>query len=193
MNERGKSNAGLSKAQKQFIDLQKISYSNVFDASGLKRAKYMAAMKDSDYVVAVNVTPCEKYGHQIRSRYGKCVQCNTAALEFQDRKNREGYVYVCYSAINGFAKIGMTGNPDQRFGVLKNQQYASVSDWEMVYKIECRHAGLVEYESQKLIERFRIERTYSKDGRTQSCYEIFECSAAEATGAVKKALTQAGS
>ena len=180
--------ASLTTSQRKFIEAHEIPYSQVFDARGLKLAQYKTAMQEEDYVIAVNVTPCERHGHQIRSRHGKCVQCNAASIEFQDRKNRNAYVYVCYSEENGFAKIGMTDAPDRRLGVLNSLQYASVSDWKMVFKKECRRAGLIEYESQKMIEKFRIERTYKKDGRIQSCYEIFRCSQKDAIKAVEAAL-----
>jgi hypothetical protein len=180
--------AALTKSQKQFIEEQMIPYSRVLDAAGLKMAEYKRAMQEGDYIVAVNVTPCKKYGHRIRSRHGHCVQCNISVLEFQDRKYRDGFVYVCYSAMNNFAKIGMTYTPERRLNVLKKQKYASVQDWEMIFAEKCLNAGLVEYKAQKLIEQFRMERTYTKDGRIQSCYEIFHCSAKEAIEAVKTAI-----
>jgi hypothetical protein len=82
----------------------------------------------------------------------------------------------------------MTDTPERRLNVLKKQEYASVLDWKMVFSEKCLNAGLIEYEAQKLIERFRIERTYTKDGRTQSCYEIFRCSAKDAIEAVRTAI-----
>ena len=90
--------------------------------------------------------------------------------------------------MNNFAKIGMTYTPERRLNVLKKQKYASVQDWGMIFAEKCLNAGLVEYKAQKLIEQFRIERTYTKDGRIQSCYEIFHCSAKEAIEAVKTAI-----
>lgn len=185
-------NVSISKDQKKFVEEQMIPYSRVLDAAGLRTAEYKLAMQEDDYIVAVNVTPCKKYGHRIRSRHGHCVQCNTSVLEFQDRKYRNGFVYVCYSAMNNFAKIGMTDAPERRLNVLRQQKYASIPDWKIIFSEKCANAGLIEYKAQKLIEQFRIERTYTKDGRTQSCYEIFRCSAKDAIEAVKTAISLSG-
>src|SRR5712692_9329080 len=81
--------ADLTKPQKKFIEAQRIPYSRVFDASELKTVEYKLAMQEGDYLVAVNVASCQKFGHRIRSQYGHCVQCNTSVLDFQDRKYRK--------------------------------------------------------------------------------------------------------
>jgi hypothetical protein len=86
-NEKQKSDKAfdvkLNRGQREFIEAQKIPYSRVFDAAGLKNAEYKIAMKDGDYFVAVNVTPCGKYGHRIRSRHGIAFSAILRFLSFK--------------------------------------------------------------------------------------------------------------
>tara|TARA_B110001469_G_C9296722_1_gene161993 strand:+ start:292 stop:486 length:195 start_codon:yes stop_codon:yes gene_type:complete len=53
----------LSKDQKAYLVSQQIPFSTVFDATGLKLARYDTLMKDLGKKVAIGITPCRKHGH----------------------------------------------------------------------------------------------------------------------------------
>lgn len=184
--------AKLTREQKQFLKTHSISMSQVFDATGLKKAAYYSEMKDLDLVIAYGVTPCNAAGHTLRLRRGACAQCNTHSLSFLRRYYESGEVYVATSAKTSLVKIGMAQEAQARMRNLNIYGYGGAKDWKVHFSQSCDKAGEVEYAAQSSLDKHRVYREYVRTGRTESCLELFDCSAAVATKAVKAAIENAG-
>ncbi|MHB1082293.1 MAG: GIY-YIG nuclease family protein [Prosthecobacter sp.] len=180
----------LSDEQMRFLAIHSISMSRVFDASGMKRSVYQAAMRELSMTIAIGVSPCNAGGHTMKTRSGHCPQCGTHNLAFLLRHDEDGYVYVADSKQSGIVKIGTAGDVRTRITTLNNWGYGGVSDWRVHYHIACAKAGKVEFKAQSLLQSYRISRTYLKGGNTVDCQELFACSASMATESVQKAVDQ---
>lgn len=178
----------ISPDQLQFLQAQSIPLSRVFDASGMLRTTYQAAMRELEMFVAVGVTPCKTSGHTIRTSAGHCAQCNTAALAFLRRHHESGDVYVAVSAQIGLVKIGTAQSAQARITTLNGFGYGGATDWTIHFQEFCDNAGRVEFIAQNTLAKYRTYRTYIKTGNTVSCQELFDCHASAATTAVKSAL-----
>lgn len=126
--------------------------------------------------------------HLLRNRYGKCVECNPASLAFQARRSSWGFVYLAGSKATGLMKIGLSIDPNARNDVLNDLKYGGASDWVFLAVAKADHAGLVEHTAQSALSGRQTEGWYMKDGRRQSCYELFKCSHQEALNAFKEAV-----
>lgn len=165
----------ISEEQLFFLKKHNIPISKIFDASNQKREIYRSSMKALDKLVAINATPCTRYGHTIRTRNGHCCQCNTAAIAYIKRHYANGYVYIVGSQEKKVLKVGSTNNIENRVNSLNFENYASINDWELILYYKCNNIGLIETEAHNKLNKFQIERTYTKNGRTQIAYEIFDC------------------
>lgn len=167
--------AVLTDEQAGFLKHHKISLGSVFDATGLGRNDYRAAMKLLGKDVAIGVTPCQKGGHSLRSRSGHCVQCNSASLAFQKRYSDTGYVYVAGSRALQVLKVGFTTDIPQRISSLVSFGYAGASDWECLHWAECENAGKVEFDVHSALAVYAAPTAYIRDGKQVNCLETFSC------------------
>ena len=116
----------LTKEQSAFLAKHNTPISSVFDASGMGKSDYRAAMKELGKTVAIGVTPCKKGNHTMRTRSGHCIQCNPASIAFQKRHLMDGFVYV-----------------------------AGASDWECLFWVKTKNAGKVEFDAHERVDRRR--------------------------------------
>ena len=165
----------ISEEQLFFLTEHNIPLSKIFDASNQKREVYRKSMKALEKLIAINTTPCSRYGHTIRTRNGHCCQCNTASIAYLKRHYADGYVYIVGSQENKVLKVGSTNNIQNRVNSLNFENYASINDWELILYYKCNNIGLIETEVHNKLNKFQIEKTYIKNGRTQIAYEIFDC------------------
>jgi hypothetical protein len=175
----------LSTEQKEFLDKHNVSLGSVFDATGLGLKDYRQIMKDLGKGVAIGVTPCKKSGHAMRSRSGNCIQCNTANLSFQKRHSMEAFVYVAGSRTLSVIKVGLAASTKERMVSLNQLNYAGTDDWTCLFWVKTDHAGKVENDSHKDLERFASPLSYERDGRDVNCLETFTCPARIAIATVK--------
>ena len=165
----------ITEEQLSFLKTNNIPLSKIFDATNQKREIYRNAMKDLEKLIAINTTPCSRYGHTIRTRSGHCCQCNTASIAYLKRHYSNGYVYIVGSQNKKVLKVGSTNNIDNRVNSLNFQNYASINDWKLIFYYKCYDMGLIETNAHNKLKKFQVERTYIKNGRTQIAYEIFDC------------------
>lgn len=178
----------LTNDQSNFLKINQIPLSAIYDASGLRRAEYSSVMKELGKWVAIGVTPCKKHGHTMRTRKGHCMQCSPLAHVFLKRHIDVGEVYIAGSKQGKFLKIGTTNNHANREATLNSYGYGGVNDWQMIIAFQAKNAGLVEYEAQKIIHHFSYPAKYKKDGRVIDCLEIFRCRYSRAKNSLIKNL-----
>ena len=166
----------ISEEQLFFLKEHDIPLSKIFDAANQKREAYRKSMKALDKLIAINTTPCTRNGHTIRTRNGHCCQCHTASIAYIKRHYAHGYVYIVGSQEKKVLKVGSTNNIENRVNSLNFENYASINDWELILYYKCNNIGLIETEAHNKLNKFQIEKTYIKNGRTQIAYEIFDCS-----------------
>lgn len=178
----------LSTEELDFLRSQKIAASGVFDATGMRKPEYASAMKEAGLSFAFGTTPCGNGGHTLRTRHGHCIQCNTAVIAYQLRHHKPGHVYLAGSAASGLLKIGTTADVGTRAWQLCNWRYGGASDWEMLLTSHVENAGSVEFAAQDKLRDRATAGDYWREGRRQSCYELFRCSYDEARDAVLSAV-----
>src|SRR5678815_3361408 len=96
----------LTAEQIDFLLLQRVPPSQVFDATGMRKSDYAAAMKAGGFNFAFGTVPCGRAGHTLRTRAGHCIQCDTSKVAYQMRHHLPGYVYLAGSHGTGLLKIG---------------------------------------------------------------------------------------
>lgn len=180
----------LTNDQSNFLKINRIPLSAIYDASGLGRTEYSLVMKELGKWVAIGVTPCKKHGHTMRTRKGHCMQCNPLAHVFLKRHIDSGEVYIAGSKKGGFLKIGTTNNHKNREVTLNSYGYGGVNDWQMIIAFKSENAGLVEHEAQKIIYDFAHPTKYEKNERIIDCLEIFRCRYSRAKNSVAKNLNK---
>ena len=161
----------ITREQLEFLDSQKIPLGRVFDATGMRKSEYRAAMKTLDMCLAVGVSPCEKGEHTIRTRHGHCAQCNPAAIAFQNRYSQLGFVYVAGSRSLQLIKIGCALNVNHRMGTLNSLGYGGVNDWLWLHAFYVFDCGRIEYNSQLYLRNVRESRIYVREGKKVNCLE----------------------
>lgn len=167
----------LSQDQIAFLQYHRIPASLVFDASGMRASRYKARMKEEGKAFAFGVTPCGAAGHELRTRAGHCVQCDTSKIAYMMRHDNSGQVYVAGSLAGSLIKVGTTQAYFERQASLRNSAYAGYADWKILAYVECRRAGQCEGEVQAALADWRAKGNYYKGGFYQECYELFRCCA----------------
>jgi hypothetical protein len=174
----------LTVDQRSFLKHHGILLSKVFDATGMPTWLYKDIMSDGGFLVAYGVTPCKEAGHMLRARAGHCVQCNPAAIAFQQRPNAPSIVYIAESEELGLCKVGISGDPDARIARLNEIGYANATDWTVRRRVSCDRAGHVESQVHRMLHGFKEKASYNRDGRLVDCYEVFACSVDSAIEAI---------
>ena len=173
----------LTKAQIKFIEGQNIPISSMFDASGMTRAEYKAAMEDEEKHFAFGVTACKREGHTLRSRAGNCIQCDHANIEMQLRHYRAAFLYIAGSQTLKLLKIGSSGNPEKRIGSFNADRPRGSSDWRVLASLYVKNAGPIEtLVHQDLKHRNEPVQYYKKNnnGVPVTSFECYKANYSEA-------------
>tara|TARA_Y100001949_G_scaffold145713_1_gene129040 strand:- start:42387 stop:43268 length:882 start_codon:yes stop_codon:yes gene_type:complete len=181
----------LTKEQSAFLAKHNTPISSVFDASGMGKSDYRAAMKELGKTVAIGVTPCKKGNHTMRTRSGHCIQCNPASIAFQKRHSTDGFVYVACSLRLSVIKVGLANDVKERMKSLNKLNYAGASDWECVYWVKTINAGKVEFDAHGSLVNYAAPKVYQRDGRDVHCLETFSCAASLGIQAIRENLHDA--
>ena len=83
--------AQLTKSQKDFLHHYGIREDETFDASGMSKSEYSAQMRGLGAKIAYGTTPCNAYGHSLRTRAGHCAQCDPRRIVFLNRHDSFGW------------------------------------------------------------------------------------------------------
>ena len=67
----------LSDDELLFLNKNKIIQKELFNAFGISKMSAIGEMERLGKLFAYGATPCESYGHRLRNRYWKCIQCRT--------------------------------------------------------------------------------------------------------------------
>jgi hypothetical protein len=168
----------LTPEQSAFISRHKIAINEVFDAKGMTRAEYSAAMKSAGKQVAINVTPCAKGKHEIRTASGNCAVCNTASIGISRYKISAGYLYIAMSSADKLLKVGFTTQrPQLRVSQLSEKYYGSSLDWTLVAFVRSKNAGRRETELHGILRKWALSSA-EKDALGLSAHEgreLFSC------------------
>ncbi|MEZ9921341.1 GIY-YIG nuclease family protein [Vibrio breoganii] len=179
--------------QLQFLTRHNLKVSSVFDAQGMKRKDYMEAMRELNKFVAINVTPCKAMGHTMRTRHGRCIQCNPKAIAFSNRYNAHGSVYIAGSLKGKIVKVGFSLNPATREQKLNGDRYGGRDDWKLLYTVTCDLAGKVEFSAHAELKKFNTPGTYRNyASKPSQCFELFDCDFTVAKKAIEKSLAYNG-
>lgn len=181
--------ATLTKDQLDFLELNRISASLVFDATGLERAKYSEIMRAEEKLIAIGVTPCKAAGHTMRESQGHCVQCSGTTLAFLRRHRSAGQIYVAASPKIRKVKVGYSADARKRMRTINGHEYGGASDWILVAVADSKRAGELEFLLHKELAKFRFEASYIANGRVTPCREIFSCGYPEVRGAMRSVMT----
>ena len=162
--------------QKIFIAEQGIPQELFIDAKGRPVNQIEEQMKTLGKVFVYNTTPCESYGHTMRTRAGHCIQCSTASIAFILRAISFGSVYVAGSIKGELIKIGTTSSKESRADTLNSSKYGNVDDWEILLSFKCLNAGTFEKEVHGLLRPYSAVVKYNHDNHNQQTLELFRCS-----------------
>ena len=180
--------ATLTTEQRVFLKSQKIPFSELFDASGMRKADYQAAMDEEGKHFAYGVTPCNAAGHTLRTKAGHCIQCDTAKVAFALRSSKRATVYIAGSISQKLIKVGSTVDHSIRVRTLNDNRYGDAIDWEMLVVCTVPSAGKIEFLMHEKLEPHNVGGYYVKSGRRQACYELFNCGYGAAIKALKEVL-----
>lgn len=180
--------AELSPEQRAFLAAHGIPLSRVFNAAGLSKPQYQAAMRELGKSFAYNVTPCGRGLHRLRTRAGHCIQCDHAKIAYMLRHDETAYIYIAGTRRGRMIKVGCSGDIDQRRSMLNTYRYGEQSDWQMLAFARCQSAGKVEFLIHDRLAQFSVSGTYVQGGRKRSCYELFRCDFADAKNAMQSVL-----
>lgn len=158
-----------------------------FDAKGQSVVQVRAEMKSLGKPFAFDTTPCELYGHTLRTRAGHCIQCNPAYIGFMLRDVSFGTVYIAGSLKSQLIKVGTTTSREDRIDSLNRTKYGKIGDFETLMTCKCLHAGAFEFEIHKLLKQYMADVKYTHDNHEQRTNELFRCSFSKAREALQKA------
>lgn len=167
--------AQLTPQQLAFLRRHNIPIAKVFDAAGYSQPEWRNEVSIHEMVVAINVTPCGRAGHTMRTSGGHCAQCRPANLAFQERYRQEAFIYIAGSRSQRILKIGYSQSPKWRAGHLNVLSYGSASDWTLLLYVKCKRAGAVEHSLLTLHRNASVFGEYWKDRKYQQCFELLRC------------------
>lgn len=157
-----------------FLSKHGLDKSIVMDAKGLSGKALREKMDSLCFQLAMNVAPCKKSGHRLRTRYSHCVMCDPTKLRYQNRFSEEAFLYIAKpQASERLVKVGITTNINERTKSLSG--YGGYRTWEVVYSKSFPNAGRVEHLVQAELAKHRVIKAYVRDGRQQNAQELFEC------------------
>jgi len=183
--------ADLSDDEIIFLEKHGVNIDELINAKSLG-ALYKRILREGNAYLAINTSPCKKYGHKIRNRHGHCVQCNTAYFSHRKRKNVQGYLYMAYSKIKKIYKVGACEEIANREKSLNKQKYGCADDWEILFNVRLDACYTVEnLIHNELIENrisgFRLSGSY-EDARELYSFNDID----EATEVILEILSKLG-
>ena len=164
----------LTAQQTAFLRRHKISTAEVFDAAGYSQPEWREQMSIHEMVVAINVRPCRRARHSLRTSGGHCAQCRPESLGFQKRWREEAYVYIAGSKDQRILKVGLSRSPHWRADHLNALRYAAY-DWTILFYVRCKRAGAVEHSLLAMHRNSSVFGEYWKDRKYQKCLELLRC------------------
>jgi hypothetical protein len=165
----------LTAQQAAFLEWHNISTAEVFDAAGYSQPEWREQMSLYDMVVAINVRPCRRAHHTMRTSGGHCAQCRPENLAFQERWRQEAYIYIAGSQEQRILKVGFSQSPYSRADHLNALRYGSASDWTLLFYVRCKRAGAIEHSLLAMHRNASVFGEYWKDRKYQKCFELLRC------------------
>ena len=184
--------AKLSKDDNRILKAHGIARSQMFDASGMRRSEYHPYMKAIGKYFAYGVTPCRNAGHTLRSRVGRCIQCEPAAISFMRMQDRTAYVYIAGSKSLRFVKIGHSQDPEKRIYDGNCAGYGGASDWRVLTMVSVDKAPEIEQDVQARLAEHAAPTKYHMGDKLTTGRECFACGYPEALNALVWALLYKG-
>jgi hypothetical protein len=181
----------FSKEEFAFLKAQNLTADDVYDGRNQSALTSRARARALKRTIVLGA-PCRKAGHRLRTRSGHCVQCDTSKISYQHRYHAPGYIYIAGSQAARLIKIGTAIDIDQRLTNLRNQEYASIRDWVMLYTARVKNGGEVERHALCLLKHCQVIRTYDKDGSPQDATELLRTGFSEAWDAMQTAIKASG-
>lgn len=181
----------MTSDEKNFIVQQGLPDELLMDAKGQSVKQIVETMKSNGKVFAYNTTPCDQFGHTIRTRAGHCVMCDTARIAFILRQVSFGTVYIAGSINRQLIKIGTTSSKLIRAESLNRTKYGSQDDWEILFSFRCLNSGTIEFETQKVLKPYMAANiNYLHEGRSQKSNELFRCSYKRAKDSILQVIDE---
>jgi hypothetical protein len=181
--------AELDYEQIEFLEKMGIEDYEVFDAEGWERREYIPYMREHDYVVAIGVSECKKYGHTMKTRSGHCAMCNNGRnLAHQINYHASKDIYIAYSPSKDVIKIGVSDDYEKRIAQMNSYGYANIYDWECVFFEWVRNSGRIESIAHESLKEYRCDLSYMRGYNIEVSREVFECSIEEAIEAVEGSI-----
>ena len=182
----------IGNIEKEFLQKHNIKKTQVFNASGLRTKEWKEEVSSSNYLVAINVTPCEAHGHKLRDVSGHCIICNPRKLEHRRQFKEAGKIYIAYSKAYKLVKVGRASSKSRRITALNQSGYGGISDWELKYEIEVEsNSGEVESYAHQLLDEYRLDLGFKRgNGQAETSREIFKCSIRKAINALDEAINE---
>lgn len=182
--------ASLTDEQLSFLETKGVPLSKVFDATGMSKGEYQAAMKPLELWLAFGVTPCKEAGHRMRTRAGHCVQCDPAKISFIARHEKLGEVYVAHSPRLHYIKVGSADNAQVRIRSLNTHKYGRIDDWKLIYKASFAQSGNAEFLVHKALKAHHSPRANSDGASSIESQELFSCAPEVAVKAIQAVEAQ---
>lgn len=176
----------LDETQLEFLAKHKIQLDEVLDATGLKTSEYKAIMAKSGFKVAIGVTPCKKFGHQMRAANGHCVMCKPANLGYRKRYRESGFVYIAKTKEQAnLIKVGYCNELKAREKSLNVDGYGGFGNWYIVYSRAVNEKGEVEHYIHKRLSDYAVVKQYIHENKEQTATELFLCHPSQAISLLK--------
>lgn len=164
----------LTKEEVRFLQSQRMSPDDVFDAKGRPPKAVKDEAKAAGKRLLLGI-PCRVAGHRLRTRAGHCVQCDPSKIAYQRRTEVPGDVYLAVSKSLGWVKVGSSTNIAQRSYKLNFDAYGGADDWTLAFYVRASDHGRLELAVHSVLSRYAVEAVYIKDGRQQVSRECFKC------------------
>jgi hypothetical protein len=175
----------LTEIELRWLGAYSLGPEDVYDARGLPKDFWQRAAKSANKPIVIG-SPCRKYGHRLRTRAGHCFQCDPVKLVFQTRHSADQYVYIAGSRAQKLIKIGTSKDIPARSYKINYEQYGGASDWQILFTIRVREAGLVEELAQKRLGRTHqtVWGKYFHNNIEQTGVEMVRCKFSQAKAAL---------
>jgi hypothetical protein len=176
-------------SQMAFLRHHKITPDDIYDGRLVKDdelRKHNA--KDAGKLFMLGHTCTKDSTHWISNRSGRCVQCNTAYIEFIRRESQTGHVYIAGSLKKKLIKIGFTTVVVDREKSINKSLLAGCDDWRILKWMKVDEGGKIERKAQDALKSFFFPCTCIKSKKEQPSKEVFSCSFLKALEALNCAV-----
>ena len=147
--------------------------SQAFNATGLTRREYQAALSREGKLFAYGIFPC-KNGHTLRTA-GGCPECNSQYLSYARHNVSPGYVYIARSNSTRLIKVGLSSDPKNRMYIARLEGYADIWDWVVRDFEYAKEMGRLEAVVKRSLSSYRIDREWVRNGNITKTKEVFSC------------------